>query len=320
MTTLTDGIEVSVVIAAFNCAGSIPRAIMSVLSQDQPGIEVIVVDDSSTDNTVDVVHRMMADDERIRIARLSKNSGPSVARNTAIEIARGTWVAVLDADDAYAPGRLSRLVEAADRHSVDFAADNFVYFDAHSGNSGKPALSTIPKEELIDLHAFLSQARPYATEADYGLLKPLYRRSFLAKHGIRYPIERRHGEDFLIYFNVLLHTPHLLLLREPGYIYTTRSSGWSRTVVDYEDQIKATGFLVAETRIATDKVAQRLLLERQKALVRLSTDRICQSHLTAGRHGTLMRSVFDDLANADIPIKLLTRAIVKKITRNFGKA
>lgn len=317
MTTSDHRVEVSVIIAAFNCAPFIRRAVMSVLTQDQPGIEVIVADDCSTDDTIDVVSQMMDSDDRIRIIRLSKNSGPSVARNEALRTANGKWIAVLDADDAYAPGRISRLVEAAERHSVDFAADNFLYFDAQSGETGEPALSTLPKEELVDLHTFLRQARPYATEADYGLLKPIYRRSFLMEHHITYPTERRHGEDFLIYVNILLHTSRMLLLREPGYIYTTRSSGWSRTVVDYRDQVEATARLMRDQRVAADRLARYLLSTRKKALVRLSTERACHHHMVSGNHLTLVRAIFGDFSNADIPLRILARAITKKIASKF---
>ncbi|NNH68047.1 glycosyltransferase family 2 protein [Rhizobium laguerreae] len=310
-------IDVSVVVAAYNCAPFVDRAINSALSQEDVSLEVIVVDDCSSDNSADVVRALAKQDKRVRLVQLEKNGGPSAARNAGIAVSRGTWISVLDADDAYAPGRISRLVEAAERLSVDFAADNFLYFDAQSGEIGRPALSTLPKEELVDLHSFLRQARPYATEADYGLLKPIFRRSFLIERHITYPTEWRHGEDFLIYVNILLHTGRMLLLREPGYIYTTRSSGWSRTAVDYWDQVEATARLMKDRRVAADKSAKHLLSTRKKALLRLSTERACHHHMVSGNHLALVRAVFGDFSNADIPSRILSRAITKKIASKF---
>lgn len=98
--------RVSVVIPTFNCAAFLPRAIDSALTQDYPDLEVIVVDDGSTDATPEVMERYAG---RI-VAIHQDNRGASAARNAGVRAATGEFVAFLDADDEYLPGRIGRCV------------------------------------------------------------------------------------------------------------------------------------------------------------------------------------------------------------------
>jgi hypothetical protein len=99
----------SVVIAAHDAAGTISEAVKSAIAQTLPPLEVIVVDDGSTDGTRDALERYL---ERIVYIR-KQRGGAASARNAALEQARGDFLAVLDADDAYLPGRLDALTHLA---------------------------------------------------------------------------------------------------------------------------------------------------------------------------------------------------------------
>ena len=96
---------VSVVIPAFNAMRTIGQTLESALSQTLAAIEVIVVDDGSTDATREAVRRIQ--DPRVRLVS-QPNRGASVARNTGIAQAKGEWVAFLDADDAWTANKLER--------------------------------------------------------------------------------------------------------------------------------------------------------------------------------------------------------------------
>uniref|UniRef100_A0A6M3L529 Putative glycosyltransferase n=1 Tax=viral metagenome TaxID=1070528 RepID=A0A6M3L529_9ZZZZ len=100
---------VSVVIPTYNRAHLIGRTIRSVLSQTYRDFEIIIVDDGSTDNTEDVV--MAFGDQRIRYIRLNENSRTaSVPRNKGIEAATGDYIAFLDSDDEWKPGKLEKQI------------------------------------------------------------------------------------------------------------------------------------------------------------------------------------------------------------------
>jgi len=96
--------SVTVVIPSFNCARFIREAVDSALAQTVPPLEVIVIDDGSTDGTPEIMAGY-ASDPRVRYLH-QKNAGQSTARNNGIRAARGEFIALLDADDRWKPDKL----------------------------------------------------------------------------------------------------------------------------------------------------------------------------------------------------------------------
>ena len=105
---------VTVIMPCFNAAATVERAINSVLGQTFADFELIVVNDASTDNTVEIIQAMAArtGDARLQLLDMKTNSGPSGVRNEALRTAAGTFVAFLDSDDEYLPEFLAHHVAA----------------------------------------------------------------------------------------------------------------------------------------------------------------------------------------------------------------
>ncbi len=97
---------VSIIMPTYNCAKFIGETIKTVIAQTYSNFEIIIVDDCSKDNTKDVVNSF--DDERIKYHRLEKNSGAAVARTTAMNMAKGKYMAFLDSDDLWMENKLER--------------------------------------------------------------------------------------------------------------------------------------------------------------------------------------------------------------------
>ncbi len=104
---------VTVIIPVYNCAAYIAEAVDSALSQDDVATEIIVVNDGSTDNTLDVLARFR---DRIHVID-QKNAGPPAARNAGLAAARGDYIAFLDADDVWIQGKLAAQVRHLDQHA-----------------------------------------------------------------------------------------------------------------------------------------------------------------------------------------------------------
>lgn len=100
--------KVSVAIATYNRAGTLSRSLESVLSQTHQDLEVVVVDDGSTDTTIKTLTSYQERDARIRIIALDKNSGASVARNWGTDEASGDYIMVWDSDDVLYPQAIDR--------------------------------------------------------------------------------------------------------------------------------------------------------------------------------------------------------------------
>jgi glycosyltransferase involved in cell wall biosynthesis len=108
--TMNEPVRVSAVTPTYNRAGYLAECIDSVLGQDFPGLEHVIVDDGSTDDTPRVLERY---EGRVRAFR-QENAGQSTAWNVAVEKARGEYVAFLDSDDAWLPGKLARQIPMLD--------------------------------------------------------------------------------------------------------------------------------------------------------------------------------------------------------------
>src|SRR5262245_36702982 len=99
---MTKAPAVSVITPAYNAASYLPETIASVLAQTHRDFELLIIDDGSTDDTLEVARRFAAADARISVASVP-NSGPAAARNAALRAARGEFIALLDSDDVIAP-------------------------------------------------------------------------------------------------------------------------------------------------------------------------------------------------------------------------
>lgn len=111
---------ITVLMSCFNAARWLEESINSVLNQSYTDFEFIIVDDGSADNTLDIIYRFAATDSRI-VAITKSNSGPSDSLNVGLKIAKGEWIARLDADDVCEPTRLEKQAELA------FANSNLVF-------------------------------------------------------------------------------------------------------------------------------------------------------------------------------------------------
>jgi hypothetical protein len=223
-------VDVSVIIAAYNAAEFIHFAVESALSQAAPSLslEVLVIDDASSDATAERVAALATDDEAVRLISLPANGGPSVARNAGLDVARGTWVAVLDADDRFEPGHLARLVALAERTSADLVLANLLLYDPKLGRGAQAPLKLRDPQPHWTTADFVERARPLTGQIDWGLLKPLFRREFLRANGVRYTPRSRHGEDFLLMVDALRKGGKLRISPEPRSCWQTLPSSPTR--------------------------------------------------------------------------------------------
>lgn len=113
-------VEVSVAVPAYNAARHLPETIASILAQEEVTLELLVVDDCSSDDTADCVAQAAQRDPRVRYLRTPANSGgPAAPRNQAVRAARGEWVALCDADDLWHPRKLRVQLDLARRSGAD---------------------------------------------------------------------------------------------------------------------------------------------------------------------------------------------------------
>ncbi len=156
--------EISIVIPAFNRAHCLPRALESIRRQNMDGLEIVLGDDASTDDTVTVALREWPG---LKVARLERNCGAAAARNAALELTTGEWIAFLDSDDEWLPGKLSRQIAALKADpSIAYCATSHMYVRRDGGRREVRVLESQPGER------HLQGALPF-----HGASTPLVRRS-----------------------------------------------------------------------------------------------------------------------------------------------
>ena len=221
---------VSVIIAAYNAAVHVGGAINALLAQTVKNIEILVVDDCSKDSTSDIVSRLAESDPRIRLIRRDGNGGPGPARNSGLDVARGEWISVVDADDGLDPRRLETMLALADRHGADMLADNQWLVDGGSGANFDLMFppSHLDQPKVVTAPDFVRNNRPSSVKRKYGLLKPLIRKDFLDRNGIRYR-DAYLGEDFLFYLECLIRGARFVLVPEAFYFYQLSRGTLSQT-------------------------------------------------------------------------------------------
>jgi len=145
---------VSVIVPAFNAARTLGETLRSASAQTCRDIEIVVVDDGSTDGTCEIARQHAQDDDRILLIR-TENRGVAAARNTAIAASRGTYVAPLDADDFWHPEKLARQVAAFEAAGPE-AGLVYTWFRLIDGKGLVFAPSPTPRVEGVVLHRHLA--------------------------------------------------------------------------------------------------------------------------------------------------------------------
>lgn len=234
------GLDASVIIATWNSCDTVLRAIKSALDQSSVELEVIVVDDHSSDSTGERVVALC--DPRVKYYFLRTQLGASYARNFGISRATGDWIVILDADDAMHPTRLFKMIELARAEGADCAIDQIEAVDETGEKIGEFVHPFEPG--VLDLNTYI-RGNILFGRAGFGYLKPILRRVFLQECNIQYKMDLRIGEDFALISDVLLAKGRVLLTSGSDYIYTRRKNSLSyrsssediRRMITYDDDL-----------------------------------------------------------------------------------
>lgn len=137
---------VSIIMPTYNCANFIARTLDSVQAQTYKNWELIIVDDRSEDNTKEIVDEYIKNDSRISYHLLDANSGAAVARTTAMNLAKGSYMAFLDSDDIWMPEKLERQIKWMTDNGYAFSCTAYEQID-EKDNSLNRVIKTVKKTD-----------------------------------------------------------------------------------------------------------------------------------------------------------------------------
>ncbi len=197
---------ISVIVPVYNVEGYLDACVTSITTQSYSNLEIILIDDGSTDRSGDMCDSLALSDSRIRVLHKS-NGGLSDARNHGIDIATGSFIVFVDSDDTISPDAISTLYSLATEHNADIAMATFNNHCPHRGR-------IIPLSGLEAARLML-----YQTNMDSSAWNKLYRINLFSRHrftkGIYY-------EDIDFVINLLFEVKKVVWTDRSLYNYTMR--------------------------------------------------------------------------------------------------
>ena len=180
-----DNYKVSVIVPVYNCEEYIGNTINSIINQDFDSYEIIVIDDGSTDKSLEVINKTLENSEIPHTIMYQENSGVSVARNGGIHISRGNYLVFVDGDDYIAPNHLSTLYDG----NCDFSLTQYVKTDGEELLS-KPQIFSKDKltaEEFIEMELIM--------DITFNFFQMMYKASIIKDNDIQFTHYLVYGED-----------------------------------------------------------------------------------------------------------------------------
>ncbi len=209
---------VSVIMPVFNGTVTLHQSMISVLSQSIRDLELIVVDDGSSDSSAEIAEHLAQTDDRVRLARRAKSGGPAAARNTGIATAKGSYLAFCDADDMWLEHKLERQLECAERTGAPLIYSSYhrIAPDFHKG-----AADFTPEGRLVSVP-------PKLTHADLLAGNKIGNLTAMVNLSITGPVtmaDRSGAEDWALWLEITRKFGAARGVEEPLALYRAEQKG-----------------------------------------------------------------------------------------------
>ena len=211
--SLTEYPLISVIMPVFNVASYLPASIESVLKQSYGNFELIIINDASTDNSLDVIKKYQQTDGRIKLINLDFNTlgGAGIPSNIGLENATGQYVAFLDSDDMMAEGALEQMLSTAQKHQTDVVIADFKTFTNGYQQTqvayDKDRWNALPLDQV-----FSAQQYPEVFRLSPVPWRKLYKTTYLKQYHIQFPEGDWFYEDNPLHWFVLTTAKRIVLL------------------------------------------------------------------------------------------------------------
>lgn len=211
--------DVSVIIPVYNTEKYLASCIDSVLLQANVTLEIILVDDGSTDASASICDTYAQEHDNIKAIHI-QNSGPATAKNEGLKYAQGNYIAFTDSDDKMEPMMLNKMVTAGYNYNADIICCNYRQIDEH----GNPSLMHYTNKQYVLNHEeglihFYSKDKIYSQ-----CWTKLYKHQMLEEYLIKNDPGLRTDEDFIFNIRSFAHANCTVIVDEPLYVYTHREN------------------------------------------------------------------------------------------------
>ncbi|MDO5544819.1 MAG: glycosyltransferase [Eubacteriales bacterium] len=212
---------ISVIVPVYNVSAWLPRCVDSILAQTYKNLEILLVDDGSTDDSGRICEEYAKKDTRIRVLH-KKNGGLSSARNAGLDVAAGQYIGFVDSDDWIEPEMYAVMLALMEQYDAQIVCAGRCDVDEATGDK---TLGLCPeREEQTDGETLTGRIFLW-DHCDSSACDKLYRRELF--EGIRYP-EGKTSEDIPVTYRLALKAQRAILCEKPFYNYFHRSGSISK--------------------------------------------------------------------------------------------
>lgn len=224
---------VSIIVPVYNAEDMLPRCLNAILTQTFTHFELVLVDDGSTDQSLDVCKEFKKKDHRIRIMT-QENSGPSAARNKGMEHAKGRFVTFIDADDYVDPEFLESffLLEKNPIQSVVIQGYHRTFFDDRT-EANIPMLKKYDSSEFSELFQDLILIRKYPF-----IWCKMFCMDTIRKQNLQFDKEIKFGEDLIFFLNYVKFANAIFTINKSCYHYIYASMSLTSALYPYHSEVK----------------------------------------------------------------------------------
>ena len=207
----------SIIIPAYNANAFLPSILESILSQEYPNFEVLLINDGSTDNTEDICRHYASLDKRISL--ISKNNeGVSIARNKGLDIAQGKYILFVDADDILYPNALSTLYDSLISTKTDYLRYEYQTID-EKGNSLYPNYEARLRRKISNQTLNAVDCIGHIVRNEFFLWSGVFRKEIINKYHLRFMEGCTYNEDTLFMLQFFMHSKTHVYLPQTLYGY-----------------------------------------------------------------------------------------------------
>jgi glycosyltransferase involved in cell wall biosynthesis len=227
------GILVSVIIPIFNSEKTLDRCLQSVISQPYRNIEIILINDGSTDQSLSICESYRKYDSRIIIVD-KENEGVSASRNMGIQIASGKYLQFADSDDWLALDATEQFLRYALLSQCDMVISDFYRVK----NDAASIKGHIKKEGILTLHEFAENMSKSPADFYYGVMwNKFYKKDIIKDNDILLDVSMNWCEDFLFNLQYLLFMQKCFVLKKPLYYYVNMKNSLVKQNVSIKNMV-----------------------------------------------------------------------------------
>ena len=301
--------KVSIIIAAYNIEDYIERCLISCMNQTFKDIEIIVVNDGSTDRTLEKINKCTYDDSRVKIID-KKNAGLIEARKSGFNIAKGEYILFVDGDDWIDLESIRILYNKAKENNYDIVCYKYLlkYEDGTEKKGWDTKLDEIKKDSLLELL--------FECKITHSIWSKFIKRSFILDNNIEFPNDISYGEDLAFVYTLAMYSPLFTIIDEYLYFYYKRNGSLDSEINERTIEIiKALSFV--KEQLIKNNIYEKYR-EEFEYMAYMQAYCIRKKYIFNNRN-KISRSLFKNWRKLNININSKNNKFYKKLYKNDCK-